>query len=224
MGKIIAIGGGYNGGDFDKDLEGEIRNFVKKSNPTVVFIPYASNDFEENYQEFQRIYHKMGCQVSLLQPGKESLLLQADIIYLGRGTTIPLLSKLAETGAIPILLEASANGVVIAGFSAGAHALSASAGSYEENLGYTLVDGIGMIKGSIMTHYNYAERAEAYDKLLKVRNLEGIGLEDHTMLVVEDNLATIFSSKVNYNGYLINTIVSHSPVQLKTGEKINLPL
>ena len=95
MGKIIAIGGGYNGGDFDSLLEEKVRSFIPNEQPHVAFIPYASTDFEENYNEFQTIYNLLGCQVSLLQPGNESLLLQSDLIYLGRGWTIPLLEKLA---------------------------------------------------------------------------------------------------------------------------------
>lgn len=31
MGKVIAIGGGYNGGDFDKQLEEKIRGFIPYS-------------------------------------------------------------------------------------------------------------------------------------------------------------------------------------------------
>ena len=81
-----------------------------------------------------------------------------------------------------------------------------------------------MINGSIMSHYNYQERAEAYHRLLKKRNLKGIGIEDHTMLVIEDNIATFFSSKTDAHGYLIDSQDSQPPVCYKTGEKIKLPL
>lgn len=222
MGKVIAIGGGFNGGDFDGQLEGKIRSFIELEKPKVVFIPYGSIDFEENYGDFEKIYRLLGCEVHLLEPGKENLLLEADLIYLGRGGTIPLLEKLTETDAISLLNQASRHGALIAGFSAGAHALSAFAGSNEEDIGFILVKGIGMINGTIMSHYNYPERAEAYHKLLRERNLNGIGLDDHSMLIVENNTATLYSSKADSYGYLIKADVSQQPTLIKTGEKVKL--
>ena len=224
MSKVIAIGGGFNGGDFDSVLEEIIRPFIDKEEPNVVFIPYGSANFEDNYNDFKKIYHSLGCRVNLLQPGNESQLLQADLIYLGRGGTIPLVEKLIETKALPILLEASYNGAVIAGFSAGAHALCTFAGSNEEEVGYTIVEGVGMIKGTIMSHYNYPERAEAYHKLLRESKLKGIGLDDHTMLVVEDHIATLYSSKTDCYGYIIESDDSQPSTRIKSDEKLNLPL
>ncbi|WP_226641584.1 Type 1 glutamine amidotransferase-like domain-containing protein [Mesobacillus subterraneus] len=224
MSKVIAIGGGCNGGEFDSVLEEKIRHFIDKEEPNVVFIPYGSTDFEENFKDFKKIYTLLGCQVNLLQPGNERLLLEADLVYLGRGWTIPLVEKLIETKALPILVKASENGAVIAGFSAGAQALCTLAGSFEEEAGYTLVEGIGMIKGTIMSHYNYSERAEAYHKLLRGKNLAGIGLDDHTMLVVEDNVATLHSSKSDSHGYLIKSLDTQPPKRMMSGQKIKLPL
>ncbi|MBY0121555.1 Type 1 glutamine amidotransferase-like domain-containing protein [Bacillus sp. S/N-304-OC-R1] len=224
MGKIIAIGGGYQGGNFDCQLEKIIRNLIKKEKPKVIFIPYGSNDFEENYNEFKHIYETLGCHVNLLQPGDEHLLHQADLIYLGRGETIPLVETLRETNIIPLLFQASENGAIIAGFSAGAHALFTLAGSNEKDIGYTIVEGIGMVEGCMMSHYNYTERAEAFHKLLSKRRLAGIGLEDHTMVVVEDNVASFYSSKAGSSVYLIKTVNFQEPIRIMPDEKIQLPL
>jgi dipeptidase E len=224
MEKLIAIGGGYNGGDFDKQLEEKIRTFIPKEKPKVIFIPYASTDFEDNYYQFMNIYESLRCEVELLQPGKENLLLEADLIYFGRGWTIQLLEKLNETKAITFLLQAIDNGTILAGFSAGAHALFTLAGSNEKEIGYTLVKGMGFIKGCIISHYNYKERAEAYHDLLIKRKLNGIGLDDHTMLVIENNIGTLYSSKADTNGYLIQTEDSQTSIRAITGEKIVFPL
>src|SRR5574342_328844 len=121
MGKLIAIGGGCNGGDFDIQLEEKIRALIPNKHPQVVFIPYASTDFEDNFHEFKQIYESSGCVVNLLMPGKENLLVQADLIYIGRGWTIPLLKKLIDTNVIPILKGVMDKGTIIAGFSAGAN-------------------------------------------------------------------------------------------------------
>lgn len=224
MEKLIAIGGGYNGGDFDKQLEEKIRTFIPKEKPKVIFIPYASTDFEDNYYQFMNIYESLRCEVELLQPGKENLLLEADLIYFGRGWTIQLLEKLNETKAITFLLQAIDNGTILAGFSAGAHALFTLAGSNEKEIGYTLVKGMGFIKGCIISHYNYKERADAYHDLLIKRKLNGIGLDDHTMLVIENNIGTLYSSKADTNGYLIQTEDSQTSIRAITGEKIVFPL
>jgi dipeptidase E len=224
LGKIIAIGGGYNGGEFDRQLEERIRNFIVKENPKVVFIPYASTDFEDNYYEFITIYESLGCEVLLLQPGMEYLLDEADLIYFGRGYTIPLIEKLIETSAISFLKQAYDKGSILAGFSAGAHALFTFAGSNEKEIGYTLVEGLGFIKGCIMSHYNYQERAEAYHKLLIERGFSGVGLDDHTMLVVENNIGTLYSSKANSNGYFIQTKDSYQSIHTIEDENITIPI
>jgi len=208
LGKVIAVGGGYNGGDFDRQIEEKIRSFIPKEKPAVIFVPYASNDFEDNYNQFKNIYESLGCEVTLLEPGQENDLLQADLIYLGRGWTIPLLNKLNETNATPYLLQAFEKGVMIAGFSAGAHALFTLAGSNEEKLGYVLVEGLNLIHGCMISHYNYKDRAEAFHKLLAERKLTGIGLEDHTMMVVENKIVKVYATKRNAHGYMIETGVS----------------
>jgi dipeptidase E len=223
MGKMIAIGGGYNGGDFDKQLEEKIRSFIPKENPIVIFVPYASTDYIENYNEFKQIYNFLGCEVNMLQPGKENVLLQADLIYFGRGSTIQLLKELHETNSISFLHQAIDNGTILAGFSAGAHALFTVAGSNEGELGYTLVEGLGFIDGCIISHYNYLDRAEAFHNMLTERRINGIGLEDHTMMVVENDIATLYSSKLEPNGYLIQSQDPNLLIRPIKGEKITIP-
>lgn len=171
------------------------------------------------------MYESQGCAVNLLQPGIENELLQADLIYFGRGWTIPLLKKIHETNAKPYLLQALENGAIIAGFSAGAHALFTLAGSCEEEVGYVLVEGLGFIDGCMISHYNYKERADAFHRLLLEGKIKkGFGLEDHTMLVVEDNIAKLYSSRKNAAGYVIETEESDPHVKpFKTGGII-LPL
>jgi dipeptidase E len=221
--KFFAIGGGHNGGEFDKELEEKIRSNIDSDFPKVVFVPYASEDFLENYHEFIQIYQTLGCQVALLEPGKENLLIQADLIYFGRGSTILLVEKLNETRAISFIQQAILNGTILAGFSAGAHALFTIAGSYEKDIGYTLVEGLGFIKGCIMTHYNYEERAEAYHSMLEERRIKGIGLEDHTMLIVEDGIATLYTTKEQSNAYFIQGVQSIPHRWPIKGEQIIVP-
>lgn len=224
MGKLIAIGGGPNGGDFDRSLEEKIRNLLHKEQPKVVFIPYASSDFVDNFTEFKRIYEQLGCEVILLKPGKEKILLLADLIYIGRGGTIPLLKKLEDTNAILYVKNAFLNGVTIAGFSAGAHALFTNACSNEENIGFTMVKGLGFINTCIVTHYNYKNRADAFHDMVIKSNISGIGLEDHTMMVMENNIAKIVSSRPEANGYLIEIVDSKLSKTRITGKELILPL
>jgi dipeptidase E len=223
MGKMIAIGGGYNGGDFDNQLEEKIRSFIPIKNPNVIFVPYASTDYKDNYYEFKQIYNFLGCEVNVLEPGKENLLLQADLIYFGRGSTIQLIEKLHETKTISFLNQAIDGGTILAGFSAGAHALFTVAGSNEIALGYTLVEGLGFIDGCIISHYNYQERAEAFHDMLKERKIKGIGLDDHTMMVVENNIATFYSSNTVSNGYFIKILDHSTFIRPIKGEKILVP-
>lgn len=213
MSKLIAIGGGDNGGDFDKKLENTIRGFIEKESPRVIFIPYASLDFEDNFKDFREIYEDLGCVVDLLQPGKENMLLESDLIYIGRGWTIPLVERLIETNSKPFLLQAMENGAIVVGFSGGAHALFSHAGSKEEGKGYTIVEGLGFVQGCIISHYNYQDRAEAFHQLLSNHSMSGIGLEDHAMMVIEENIARVFSSKADSKGFMIKTKNSNLIIQ-----------
>jgi peptidase E len=201
VGKLIAIGGGPNGGDFDFVLENKIRGFLSRETPFILFIPYASQSFESNYVEFKEIYEKLGCKVDLLLPGYENKILEADMIYFGRGSTLELMSKLQETNAIENLIRSYEKGTTITGFSAGANILFSKSGSQEGDLGFILVEGLGLIKGCLCTHFNYDARAQSFMNLLSNINIPVIGLEDQSMIVVENDEAKIYTSNQLANGY-----------------------
>lgn len=225
MGKVIAIGGGPNGGEFDKNLEKQIREYLPRERPNVLFIPYATDDFEENYHDFKEIYYLLGCEVNVLEPGQEVLITKADLIYFGRGYTLPLIEKLKITNAISYIRKAYDHGAILAGFSAGAHALFSLAGSSEKDIGYTLVEGLGFIEGCIISHYNYQDRRDAYHRLLISEMITGIGLEDHTMLVVENQKGIFYSSKEVAKGYVIQSgTEGNPPLHFKSKKEIVFPL
>jgi dipeptidase E len=82
---------------------------------------------------------------------------------------------------------------------------------------------LGFIDGCIISHYNYLDRAEAFHNMLTERRINGIGLEDHTMMVVENNIATFYSSNTVSNGYFIKIFDHSTFIRPLKGEKILVP-
>ena len=132
MGKIVAIGGGEIGRPGTKietlEIDTEIIKLTNKKNPKLLFIPTASNDSTGYYDVVKNYFgKKLGCDVSVLylinethtKKNIENKILSSDIIYVGGGNTLKMMTLWRKYEVDKILKKAYDNGIVMTGISAG---------------------------------------------------------------------------------------------------------
>ncbi len=127
-GTILTLGGG--GFSMSEDGSSLIDDFLldmaNKKQPKVCFIPTASGDADEYSEEFlQAFSHRADTSVLSLFSHDPwgytppAMLLDQDIIYVGGGSTANLLAVWRVHDVPDILARAAADGVILAGISAG---------------------------------------------------------------------------------------------------------
>lgn len=127
MQQIIAMGGG--GFSMEPDnlaLDRYVIDQTGKAAPSVCFLPQAGGENQDYIVRFYKAFNELGCRashLSLFQPHTadlEGFLLSQHVIYVGGGNTKSMLALWREWKVDVILRKAAANGVVLAGLSAGA--------------------------------------------------------------------------------------------------------
>lgn len=131
MGKIVAIGGGENGHGKTKyetaAIDKEIIRLTGKTNPHFLFIGLA-NPYADNYYDVMRgIYADMyGCNTDYLTNDEhknmdiaKAKIQWADIIYVGGGNTLKLMTGWRKFGVDKLLMDAYETDKVLCGVSAG---------------------------------------------------------------------------------------------------------
>lgn len=164
--------------------------------PRVCFIPTASGDSPEYISRFEAAFAKRAETHVLSLFGQSpwdyqdpAMLLDMDLIYVGGGSTVNLLALWRRHGLDDILREAAAQGIILAGISAGANCWfdASSTDSFGELA--PLDDGLGFISGSVCPHYHgETGRVETFGEWLGSGHLPGPGLG------IDDYAAVIFTS------------------------------
>ena len=130
MGKIIAIGGGEMGRPKENGngyypietirIDTEILQLTNKKNPTLLFIPTASDDSQDYYQVVKKHFEKIGfssvnplylSDKSLTIRHIEEMILKHDAIYVGGGNTLKMMNAWRILGVDKILRKAYEQGV-----------------------------------------------------------------------------------------------------------------
>ncbi len=131
MGKIVAIGGGENGhGKTQYEtavIDKEIIRLTGKSKPNFLFIGLANICADRYYEVMKHIYGDMyGCNTDYLTNDEhkhydiaKSKFQWADIIYVGGGNTLKLMTGWRKYGIDKLLIEAYEANKVLCGVSAG---------------------------------------------------------------------------------------------------------
>ncbi|MEK8226044.1 peptidase E [Oerskovia sp. M15] len=162
IGTVLALGGG--GFSMSDDGTSAIDDFLLeltgKDRPSVCFVPTASGDADGYSQRFEAAFSGRA-ETSVLslfchQPwgyAEPKMLLEQDVIYVGGGSTANLLAVWRLHGLPEILTEAAANGVILAGISAGMNCWFD--GSSTDSFGplAPLTDGLGFVRASACPHY-----------------------------------------------------------------------
>lgn len=211
--KIVAISGGNNS-NIKKNgqpqiyeherIDREIISLTNKANPNVLFISHASDkEFElPNYNKIINTYGKMyNCQVRLLSISMlddmnltKSLVEWSDIIYVGGGNTKKMIELWRQYNFDELLRNASIDGKVLCGISAGANCwFSYSCSDYLQlelnnpDAPYKAVEGLFMVDLIFNPHANYRGRLEGMRHILKTTNKNGISLSNNMAIEIVDD-------------------------------------
>ena len=187
--------------------------------PKVCFVPTASGDAEGYVDRFVEAFAGRAETASLslfhlaeLAERGEDVDLRAhvlaqDVIYVGGGSTANLLALWRLHGLDAILAEAAAEGVVLAGISAGMNCWFEA--SVTDSFGPLagLPDGLGFLRGSACPHYDgEAERRPTYLDLVGTGALPaGFAAEDGCALLFRDGeLVEAVSSRPDARAFRVH--------------------
>ena len=203
-GQIIAIGG-LGTPEENRLLEQHLLDQSARANPAICFLPQASGESAEYVGRFYAAFSQLACRpshLSLFEPPTadlESLLLEKDVIYVGGGNTRSMLALWREWGLDRILRRAWAQGVVLAGWSAGSICWFEQGVTDSIPGPLTPLACLGFLPGSNCPHYDgEIERRPAYHRLL------GEGL-------LPPGYASDDSVGLHFQGTRLHRIVSSRP-------------
>lgn len=202
--RIVAIGGGQIGrGNTNYETEfidNEIVSLTGKENPNFLFIGLASNFSDSYYKIIKDIYKNLGCNTGKISNKTlnnmevvEQKIKQADIIYVGGGDTIKLVSILKQTGMDNMLYDAMQRNCVMAGISAGAilwckHGLSDTEIINNISDKYVKIDALGFLDFMFVPHFDKDTKKEKdLIEVLKNTNIKALCFDDCTAIEIIDN-------------------------------------
>jgi dipeptidase E len=214
IGKIVAIGGGELK-DFETlSIDREVKKLTGKKKPKALFIGTASGDAVGYFETFKSAYgKKLGCitdHLSLIRENNsqkiiENKILTSDLIYVGGGNTLKMMTIWRKNGVDKLLEKAYKNGIVLSGLSAGAicwfkYGLSDSRrfGKSEENkFNFMKVRGLGFLPFIVSPHHirEKKTRNPGLDNLISKAGGIALALDDNSAFVVEGDTYRIISSK-----------------------------
>lgn len=228
MGKLVAIGGGKNGriksdGTKDpyetKEIDEEIMRLSGKENPNFLFLSHAQSkpEYEVGYFEtMKRIYGDMfGCtcdkvsRADLKELSREEIerkIKWADIIYVGGGDTMTMISLWKEYGIDNMLKNVYEKGTVLSGLSAGANCWFKYSSSdslkiqLEDNTAPMIeIECLGWYDLFYTPHYDdkteFVNREEHMKECLEKRNgFIGLGVSNLAALEIVDGTFRIIIS------------------------------
>lgn len=235
MGKIVAIGGGEIGNRETERIDKFLVSLANKKAPKLLFLPTASGDAVGYISVVKSYFEQLGCRVDHLSLYHEEYepkeirqkILTADIIYVGGGDTVSMMSRWRTLHVDEYLKEAYAKGIIMSGLSAGSICWFKYGHSDSDSFhgssrwDYVRAYGLGLIPSSHCPHYNEAGR-ETYDEMIVGDQIPGIALENRTALVYIDGVCRIIKSDEKMNAYHLRMIDGSLVKTLIGGEKFEL--
>lgn len=194
-------------------LDTYILNQSHKEQPSVCFVPTASEDQELYIKRFYQSFTELKCipsHLSLFEPNftdLERYILEKDIIYVGGGNTRNMLVLWKEWGVDDILKKAYQNGTVLAGLSAG------SICWFEEGLTDPLngplykINGLSFLHGSHCPHYDGEEKRRfSYQRMLTTKEISaGYAVDDGAALhFIDEKVSKTISSRPEAKAYYLS--------------------
>ncbi len=203
MRRIVAIGGGgFTTEHGPSPLDDYVVSLAAARKPRICFIPTASGDAEDALQRFYHAFarhhaelahlafFRKPCHGAIALGEFERTLAEQDIIYVGGGNTRSMLAVWRDWGVPQALRNASANGAVLAGVSAGAICWFewGASDSAAPGMQSAPLRCLGFLKGSCSPHWGgEAHRRREFHAMLRRGAVPaGYGLSDGAALLFED--------------------------------------
>ncbi len=213
---IVAMGGGGFSMEPDNPLLDDHvldlgRRAGGRDRPRVCFVPTASGDSAENIAGFYSAFARRAEASHLALFARTivdipAMLREQDVIYVGGGNTLNLLTVWRAHGVDGALRRAWEAGVVMAGVSAGA--ICWFEGGTTDSFGPLagLSDGLGFLPGAFSPHYDGEPgRRPLFQRLVAEATLpDGYAADDGAALVFRDTrLVEVVASRTAARGYRV---------------------
>ncbi|AWB91294.1 peptidase E [Aeromicrobium chenweiae] len=197
LGTILTLGGGgfSMSDDGTSALDDFLLELTGKNRPRVCFVPTASGDADTYSQQFETSFAGRA-ETSVLSLfchdpwgySDPTMLLDQDVVYVGGGSTANLLAVWRLHGLPDLLVEAAAQGVILAGISAGMNCWFE--GSSTDSFGplAPLTDGLGFISATSCPHYlgEPGRRGQYMDWVADGTLGAGYAVDDYAGLLFRD--------------------------------------
>jgi dipeptidase E len=190
-GEIIAIGGGGFTHGVDPSLDDFCLEFVS-AKPKVGFVGLASLESEEKIELFYERFGGQGATLSHLphcasETEAKLWLAGKHLVYFGGGNTAHLIAQLKSMRLVQLFRRANAEGLVMAGVSAGGVCWFDWALSDAGGQGYAPLAGLGFVASSVCPHYSEEpQRRPVFERLITDDpTLAGYAIDDGACLVAQ---------------------------------------
>ena len=223
----MAIGGGEigrphpDGGFYSVEttkIDKQAISLTGKKNPKLLFIPTASSDSVGYYEGVKKHFSKLGCKTDVLyllsnKLSKKQLrdkILSFDIIYVGGGNTLKMMTVWRRLGFDITLKEACRKSIVLSGVSAGAICWFSYGNSDSRRFSsgskkLIKVTGLGLIDALFCPHYDVEpHRQKDLKRMMKqTSKVMAIAADNCTAIEILDDQYRILTCKKSAKVYKI---------------------
>jgi dipeptidase E len=201
--RLIAIGGGGFTHGADSAMEDFILAQCGGARARIGFIGTASGDEPAKVRQFHVRFSGCCAQHEHLPADADAGALERwlrnlDIVYVGGGNTLRLLTRWREQGWDTVLMDAARRGVLMAGVSAGASVWFESALSDAGGQGLAPLQCLGLVPGSCCPHYSTEPQRQPVfrDRIARGELPDGFAIDDGAAVVIGDGAtASEFSAR-----------------------------
>lgn len=215
--KIVAIGGGDIRKNETLKIDTEIIKLSGKKQPKMLFIPTASSDNAGYVEAITNYFTELHCTVNILYlidqqitfETMRDIILSADIIYVGGGNTLKMMTLWRRLGIDILVDQARQQGAVLCGISAGSicwfkYGNSDSRKFKNPAADYIKVTALGFIDAFNCPHYDTeVDRKASLKKMMKNYPGVAIAVDDCAALEIVDDRYRIISSNNKAQAYKV---------------------
>ena len=190
---------------------------IEKPSPTCLHIPTASGDPVQRILEFKAGCYDLGLKPDVLAlfdsqswwATPAEIIANADLIWVGGGSTRNMLVLWEAWGLVPSLRAAHDKGTVIGGVSAGAICWFQQGNTDSLGPGLRVLDCLGWLNGSCAPHYDEEplRKPTLKAQLEQGLILPGIAIDGGcTVHYVDEAVSEVISEREGAGAYLVDRL------------------